>query len=111
MRINDKQNTKIVATVGPASSSPAKLRELVVAGVDIFRLNFSHGKHEDHEKVIKRITEINEEYNINIGILADLQGPKLRIGVMKDEPVILEKDDIIEFTNEKIEGTKERAYM
>ena len=112
MRINDKQNTKIVATVGPASSSPAKLRELVVAGVDIFRLNFSHGNHSDHEKVIQRIQEINEEYKVNIGILADLQGPKLRIGTMKnDEPVILNEGDEIEFTNEKIEGTKERVYM
>lgn len=111
MRINDKQNTKIVATVGPACSSSEKLLELVVAGVDIFRLNFSHGSHEDHEKVIHRIEEINDKHNINIGILADLQGPKLRIGIIKAGSVHLNPGDIIEFTNEKVEGTKERVYM
>ena len=111
MRINDHQNTKIVATVGPASSSPEKLLELVVAGVDIFRLNFSHGSHQDHEEVINRIENINKEHNINIGILADLQGPKLRIGKIKEGSIDLAKGDIIEFTNEKVEGNRQRVYM
>ena len=79
MKIVDHQNTKIVATVGPASSSYENLLALIQAGVDVFRLNFSHGKHEDHEEVINRITYINEKYGTHIGILADLQGPKLRI--------------------------------
>ena len=111
MQINDQQNTKIVATVGPACSSREMLVELVKAGVDILRLNFSHGSHDDHKKVIEHINSINAEFNLNVGILADLQGPKLRIGVIKDEPVMLNQGDIIEFTNENIEGSKERAYM
>jgi len=111
MRINDKQNTKIVATVGPACNTREKLIELIEAGVDIFRLNFSHGTHDDHLKVINHITSINDEFNVNVGILADLQGPKLRIGIVKDEPVHLDKGDIIEFTNEEVEGTKERVHM
>jgi len=111
MRINDSQNTKIVATVGPASSSKENLLELVKAGVDIFRLNFSHGKHEDHQEVIERIETINEENAVNIGILADLQGPKLRIGTIAEGIVELNTGDVIEFTNEKIEGSKERVHM
>ncbi|MCL4152274.1 UNVERIFIED_CONTAM: hypothetical protein GTU68_050018, partial [Idotea baltica] len=80
MKIVDWQNTKILATVGPACSSYENLLELVKAGVDTFRLNFSHGSHEDHKEVINRVSYINEKYNLHIGILADLQGPKLRVG-------------------------------
>ena len=105
------KNTKIVATVGPASRSYESLLALIKAGVDIFRLNFSHGSHEDHLEVIKRITYINEKYNIHIGILADLQGPKLRVGKIKDEPLMLEKEDEITFVNKECEGTKEAIYM
>ena len=76
MKIVDHQNTKIVATIGPASNSYDMLLELVKAGVDVFRLNFSHGKHSDHAEVINHINYINEKYNLHIGILADLQGPK-----------------------------------
>ncbi len=111
MKIVDKQNTKIVATVGPASSSYDKLLELAKAGVNIFRLNFSHGTHEDHLQVINRITYINEKYNLHIGILADLQGPKLRVGKIKGNKIDLNQGDILTFTNEKCEGTKEKIYM
>ena len=105
------KNTKIVATVGPASRSYESLVSLVQAGVDIFRLNFSHGTHVDHLEVIQRITYLNEKYNVHIGILADLQGPKLRVGKIKDEPLMLEQGDEITFVNEKLEGTKEAIYM
>ncbi len=105
------KNTKIVATVGPASSSYECLLDLIHAGVDIFRLNFSHGTHEDHLEVIRRITYINEKYNVHIGILADLQGPKLRVGKIKDEPLQLSVGDEITFVNKKCEGTKEAIYM
>ena len=104
-------NTKVVATVGPASNSYGKLQDLVKAGVDIFRLNFSHGTHEDHQKVIDHICSINEKLGTHVGILADLQGPKLRVGIIKDEPLELAKDDIVTFVNEICEGTKERIYM
>ena len=111
MKIVDHQNTKIVATVGPACSSYEKLLELATAGVNIFRLNFSHGTHEDHLKVINHISYINEKYNLYIGILADLQGPKLRVGVMKEEVVVNTDDEIIFATGERFEGTKDRVYM
>ena len=105
------KNTKIVATVGPASRSYEDLLALAKAGVDIFRLNFSHGSHEDHLEVIRHITHINEKYNIHVGILADLQGPKLRVGKIKDEPLMLAQGDEITFVNHKCDGTKDAIYM
>jgi pyruvate kinase len=111
MKVIEDRNTKIVATVGPKSNSYNVLYDLVIAGVDIFRLNFSHGTHEDHLKVIQHIMRINEELETNVGILADLQGPKLRIGMIKNEELLLEEGDIITFINEPCEGTKEHIYM
>ena len=73
------KHTKIIATVGPACNTKRKLIELVEAGVDIFRLNFSHGAHEDHAKIIKYVREINKQYGTSIGLLQDLQGPKIRV--------------------------------
>ncbi len=111
MKITDHQNTKIVATVGPASSSYENLLQLVQAGVDTFRLNFSHGEHEVHGEVINRITYINEKYGTHIGILADLQGPKLRVGKIEDNALPLEEGDIITFVNEPCVGNREKIYM
>jgi len=111
MKIVDHQNTKIVATVGPACSAPEKLLELAKAGVNIFRLNFSHGTHEDHLKVINRISAINEKYNLYLGILADLQGPKLRVGKIKDNKLPIKAGQILTFTNEECIGTEEKIYM
>ena len=103
--------TKIVATIGPASSSKENLLKLVQEGVDIFRLNFSHGSHEDHLKVIKRITEIIENYDVPIGILGDLQGPKLRIGEIDGGTLELLKGDILTFIPKPCLGTREKIYM
>lgn len=112
LRKDGSQFTKIVATVGPACSSPENLLELIRAGVDVFRLNFSHGAHADHLTVIQRIHAINEEHKLHIGILADLQGPKLRVGKIKDNALPLEVGDIITITNdENAEGTKDNIYM
>lgn len=111
MKIVDHQNTKIVATIGPASSSYTNLLELVKAGVDVFRLNFSHGTHEDHLEVITHVTYLNDKYGLHIGILADLQGPKLRVGEIKDDALDLEEGEIITFVNEECIGTKEAIYM
>ena len=79
MRENNHLNTKIIATVGPSSSSYEVLSHLVEEGVDVFRLNFSHSDHAFHKKIIEYITRINENHNLHVGILADLQGPKIRI--------------------------------
>lgn len=111
MKRIDHQNTKIVATVGPASSSYENLLALANAGVDCFRLNFSHGKHSDHKKVIDHIIYINEKYNYHISILADLQGPKLRVGKIEGDGLMLEKGDILTFVNTECIGTREKIYM
>jgi len=111
MKRIDHQNTKIVATVGPASSSYENLLALANAGVDCFRLNFSHGKHSDHKKVIDHILYINEKYNYHISILADLQGPKLRVGKIKDDGLMLNKGDMLTFVNKECVGTMEKIYM
>ena len=111
MEIVDHKKTKIIATVGPASDSYTNLLELVKSGVNLFRLNFSHGKHEDHLKVINHVNYINEKYNLHVGILADLQGPKLRVGKIKDNSLPLEKDDVVTFVNKECLGTKEKIYM
>lgn len=105
------QKTKIIATVGPACNTYEKIIGLVHAGVDVFRLNFSHGKHEDHESVIRIINQINAEYPFNIAILADLQGPKLRIGEVENNGVELIEGETITFTSEKCIGNKDRVYL
>jgi pyruvate kinase len=111
MEIVDQQNTKIVATVGPASSSYNTLLELVKAGVDVFRLNFSHGSHNDHLQVINNIGYINEKYNLHISLLADLQGPKLRVGKIENNKLEIKAGDVLTFTNEECLGTMEKIYM
>ena len=111
MDIVNHQNTKIVATVGPACSDYSKLLDLVKAGVDIFRLNFSHGTHSDHQKVIEHVTAINKKHNLHIGILADLQGPKLRVGKIENNALPIKKGDVLTFVNEECIGNKEKIYM
>jgi pyruvate kinase len=103
--------TKIVATVGPACDTYDKLLELVKAGVNVFRLNFSHGSHEDKTKIIGFIRQINKTEPFNIAILGDLQGPKLRIGEIENGEMEITEGDVLTFTNEKIIGTKERIYV
>ena len=109
--IAEQKNTKIVATVGPACSEYNQLLELAKAGVNVFRLNFSHGDHPTHLKVIEYITYINEKYGLHLGILADLQGPKLRVGMMENDGLKVDEGDIITFVNEDCIGTKDHVYM
>ncbi|HMU46014.1 MAG TPA: pyruvate kinase [Chitinophagaceae bacterium] len=103
--------TKIVATVGPACDTYDKLLELVRAGVNVFRLNFSHGTHENKAKIIESIRKINKTEPFNISILGDLQGPKLRIGEIEGGEMVIEPGDILTFTNEKLVGDKDRIYV
>ncbi|NCP51964.1 MAG: pyruvate kinase, partial [Flavobacteriales bacterium] len=103
--------TKIVATLGPATSTKEVLKAMLDEGVDVFRINFSHADYNDVAERIKMIRELNDSYGYNAAILADLQGPKLRVGVMKEEVVVNPGDEIIFATGERFEGTKERVYM
>jgi pyruvate kinase len=104
--------TKIVATVGPACDTYEKLLELVKAGVNVFRLNFSHGANEDKARIIEHIRKINVEEPFNISILGDLQGPKLRVGDIKDGGLTIVPGDILTFTSrEKVIGTKDKIYV
>jgi len=103
--------TKIVATVGPACDTHEKLLELVKAGVNVFRLNFSHGSNEDKKRIIEDIRTINSTEPYNIAILGDLQGPKLRVGEIENNALQVVPGDILTFTNEKIVGTMERIYV
>lgn len=105
------KKTKIVATLGPASSDKEVLYELIKTGVDVCRLNFSHGTHEDHLAVINTINELKEEHGFNTAILADMQGPKLRVGEMKDNGVQLVEGETLTITNEKCVGTAKKLYM
>src|SRR5688500_18795761 len=105
------KRTKIVATVGPSCDTYEKLLELVKAGVKVFRLNFSHGTHDDKSRIIEMIRQINKTEPYNIAILADLQGPKLRVGEMQDGEMHVAPGDILTFTNEKCIGNKDMIYV
>ena len=106
-----RKKTKIVATLGPATSTNEVLKGKLEEGVDVFRINFSHADYKDVAERIKMIRELNDEFGFTAAILADLQGPKLRVGVMKDEVIVNPGDEIIFATGERFEGTKERVYM
>lgn len=111
MNTRKNQKTKIIATVGPSCNTYEGLMNLVQAGVDVFRLNFSHGTHESHKNVIDLIHQINSLTTFNIAILADLQGPKLRIGEVENNGVALQLGQTITFTHEKCIGNSERVYL
>lgn len=105
------KKTKIVATLGPACSSKEVIKNMIEAGVNVFRINFSHADYADVLERINIIRELNEEFGYTTSILADLQGPKLRVGVMKED-VVVSKGDLITFTTaEDVLGTASRVYM
>ncbi|MDC6353054.1 MULTISPECIES: pyruvate kinase [Robiginitalea] len=105
------KKTKIVATLGPATSDKEVLRRMIEAGVDVFRINFSHANYEDVGNRIRMIRELSEELGLYTAILADLQGPKLRVGVMSGEVVVAPGDEILFKTGKPFEGTAEEVYM
>lgn len=105
------KRTKIVATIGPACSTYDKLLQLVIAGVNVFRLNFSHGSYEDKSTIIEYIREINRTQPYNIAILGDLQGPKLRVGDLLGGQIELKDGTELIFTTEKMVGTPEKIYV
>lgn len=102
------KSTKIVATLGPSSSDKETLKQMFLEGVNVCRLNFSHGSHEDHENIIKTIRELNEETGLNVAILADLQGPKIRTNEMEDNGVEIVNGQSITIVTEKVIGNNKR---
>ena len=98
------RRTKIVATIGPASSDKAVLSQMVEAGVDVMRLNFSHGNHEEKARLISCIREVEAEAGRPIAILQDVQGPKIRVGAIRNPPLHLEPGDILDIHGDGREG-------
>ncbi|MBQ0116502.1 MAG: pyruvate kinase [Flavobacterium sp.] len=107
----NRKKTKIVATLGPACSTREVIKDMIDAGVNVFRINFSHADYKDVKEKIDIIRSLNDEFNYNTTILADLQGPKLRVGVMKED-IVVNPGDIVNFTTaEDVLGTAEKVYM
>ena len=107
----NKKRTKIVATLGPATSDKETLRAMIQEGVDVFRVNFSHANYDDVKERIQMIRSLGEEMNTTTAILGDLQGPKLRVGMMKEEVVVQPGDTIKFCTGKEFEGTATKVYM
>ena len=105
------KKTKIVATLGPASSSKEVIKEMMNSGVNVFRINFSHASHEDALERINIIRDLNEELGFHVAVLADLQGPKLRVGEIK-ENTVLNNGSVVTFTTKKLnEGNTDSVFM
>ncbi|MGH3734946.1 MAG: pyruvate kinase [Micromonosporaceae bacterium] len=105
------RRAKIVCTLGPATATPERVRGLVEAGMDVARLNFSHGTHEDHRKVYEMVRDAADATGRAVGILADLQGPKIRLGRFADGPVQWRTGDHVVLTSDQVEGTAERVSV
>ncbi len=106
-----RKKTKIVATLGPACSTKETIKEMIDAGVNVFRINFSHADYTDVTERIQIIRGLNEEFGYNTSILGDLQGPKLRVGVMKEDVVVAPGDIVTFQTAEDVPGTADKVYM
>jgi len=97
MRSSSLKKTKIVATIGPASSSPQILGELMLAGVNAYRLNLSHGTHEQHGEVVKTARALSEKHKRPIAVIGDLQGPKIRVGTLPADGLPFVRDNLVRF--------------
>jgi pyruvate kinase len=109
IRLKDFGNTKIICTIGPASESIEQIQKLIGAGMDVARLNFSHGTFEEHRRAIENIREASKRTGEHIGILQDLSGPKIRTGALKDKSVVLQEGTTLTFTTQDILGSAERV--
>ncbi len=103
------RSTKIVATLGPSTDSEQILRKMFEAQVDVFRLNASHGTQDDHARRISEVRRLAKEYKVHVGILLDLQGPKIRLGTFKNGPHLLQEQAVFTITTEPVDGTEELA--
>ncbi len=106
-----QRNAKIVATLGPASSAPAMIRALFQRGVDVFRLNFSHGTPADHRKRMEAIRSVEAKFDRPIGVLMDLQGPKIRIGTFARGPVLLKEGETLRLDLDPAPGNGKRVCL
>ena len=104
------KRTKVVATIGPASISKKKIRKMILAGLNVCRINFSHCQHEDAVKIISIVQELNQELNTHVAIIGDLQGPKLRIGLVEAN-TILTKGDSIVVQNGQENSNKDKLFV
>lgn len=107
----ERSHAKIIATIGPATESREVLEHMMHEGVDVIRFNFSHGDHAEQLKRIKTVRSLNEELRTNIALMADLQGPKLRVGVIADEPVMLLEGAELEFSTKECIGTVDKVFI
>ena len=105
------RQTKIVATLGPASGDPDMMRKLFEAGVDVFRMNFSHGEHKAHQKNVETARKLEQEFGRPVALLADLQGPKLRIGKFKNDSVELKQGQSFRFDLDEKPGNEKRVQL
>src|SRR5215218_2825197 len=111
MPMRRSRHAKIVATLGPASSSPEMIRALFEAGADVFRFNFSHGSHAEHQTRYDIVRAIEQETGRPIAVLADLQGPKLRVGRLAEGPVTLDEGERVRFDLDPAPGTRDRVPL
>lgn len=102
-----ERKTKIVCTLGPSTHSKQMIEQLILTGMNVARLNFSHGTYEDHRKVIEHIRELETKFEASVPILADLQGPKIRVGKMKDGSQLLKSGEYVTLTSDEVVGTSE----
>src|SRR5690606_17311680 len=102
------RKTKIVCTIGPSSESPENLKKLIQAGMNVARLNFSHGDFEEHGGRIANIRKVSKELGLHTAILLDTKGPEIRVGKLKEEPIELVQDDTIVLTTEDILGDAQK---
>ena len=109
--MNLPKRTKIVATLGPATQSREILKEMILAGVNVCRINFSHGEHKDLEKIVQTIRDIDHELGTHTGILGDLQGPKIRIGNLVSEPLVLAPKHRIIFSTKPLMGDAKKVHI
>ncbi|NAS31145.1 pyruvate kinase [Flavobacteriaceae bacterium R38] len=107
----NKKKTKIVATLGPSTAKKETLKNMIEAGVNVFRINFSHADYEDVKNRIKMIRSLSDEFGYSTAILADLQGPKLRVGVMTEDIIVSEGDEITFITGKEFKGDATKVYM
>ena len=106
-----ERKVKIVCTIGPASSSKNVIEKMIRAGMDVARLNFSHGDHEGHQKAVGHIRKAARKYDSPVAVLLDLKGLKIRVGAVKDGSIILKKNSTVILTTKQIEGSSERISI